>query len=277
MAQLGAGASAMAANASAASAGNAVAQHSTGTPDAPESSAAGRRDGLGADIKAYVTAPLRWDGKHWLGFGSTLAAIGAAYQYDDRVRNHFVPDGSTGIDPDADTYDLHDALPAAVALGGTWIYAAIIDSTDGRHEAYAMLEGAALASATSYLLKQAIGRERPFETAQPGRWHEDSDSFPSTHVAAAFAIGTVLAESGNDDFRWVRRVLGYGIAVGTAYERLDHNVHWLSDTVAGAAIGFATARFVMNRRDSGRSGSALSIMPFGDDGILLSYSIDLAR
>jgi membrane-associated phospholipid phosphatase len=238
--------------------------------------AAQGRDGLGADIKAYVSAPLHWDGKHWLGFGGTLAAISAAYQYDDRVRDHFVPAGA-GVDPDQNTYDAHDAIPAALALGGTWIYAAIIDSTDGRREAGTMLEGAALASATSFLLKQAVGRERPFETTEPGRWREGGDSFPSTHVAAAFAIGTVLAESGNDEFRWARRVLGYGIAVGTAYERLDHNVHWLSDTVAGAGIGFATARFVMHRRDLSRSGPAVSIAPFGDDGILLTYAIDLDR
>jgi hypothetical protein len=238
--------------------------------------AAEEHHGLGADIKAYVTAPAHWDGKHWLAFGGTLAAVGAAYRYDDDVRDHFVPDGA-GIDPAQDMHDVHDAIPAAVALGGTWIYARVIDSTDGRREAGAMLEGAALASATSYLLKQAIGRERPFETAEPGQWREGSDSFPSTHVAAAFAIGTVLAESGNDHFRWARRVLGYGIAVGTAYERLDHNVHWLSDTVAGAGIGFATAHFVMNRRDrGGGAGPAVSIVPFGDDGILFSYSIDLS-
>jgi hypothetical protein len=247
-------------------------------PEAQASRPSDRREGLGADIKAYVSAPLRWDGKHWLEFGGALAAVGAAHQYDDRARDHFMPLGG-GIDPSQDNYDAHDAIPAAVALGGTWIYASLIHSADGRREAGAMLEAAALGGAASFVLKQAIGRERPYETDDSGRWREGSDSFPSTHVAAAFAIGTVLAESGNDDFRWIRRVLGYGIAVGTAYERLDHNVHWLSDTVAGAGIGFATARFVMNRRDGEGNGdgdrSAVSIMPMSDGGVLLSYAIAL--
>jgi membrane-associated phospholipid phosphatase len=68
-------------------------------------------------------------------------------------------------------------------------------------------------------------------------------------VATAFAIGTVLAESGNDRHRWLRRALGYGLAVGTAHARMDHDAHWLSDTVAGAGLGIATARFVMKQRD----------------------------
>ena len=75
-------------------------------------------------------------------------------------------------------------------------------------------------------------------------------SFPSLHATAAFAIGTVLAESGNDDYRWFRRALGYGIAGATAYIRVKDNVHWMSDTVAGAALGAASARFAMNRREA---------------------------
>ena len=62
-------------------------------------------------------------------------------------------------------------------------------------------------------------------------------------------MGTVLAESGNDDYRWIRRLLGYGLGAATSYERLKHNAHWLSDTVAGAALGIATARFSMDRRE----------------------------
>jgi membrane-associated phospholipid phosphatase len=34
----------------------------------------------------------------------------------------------------------------------------------------------------------------------------------------------------------------------TGYVRVNENVHWLSDTVAGAALGIATARFLLNRQ-----------------------------
>jgi membrane-associated phospholipid phosphatase len=49
------------------------------------------------------------------------------------------------------------------------------------------------------------------------------------------------------------------------------NVHWLSDTVAGAALGMASAHFVLNRRDSGRRGADIMLMPL-NDGVMLTYS-----
>jgi len=86
----------------------------------------------------------------------------------------------------------------------------------------------------------------------------------------------VLAESGNDHYRWLRRVLGYGVAVGTAYKRLDHDAHWLSDTVAGGALGLATARFVMKRRDVEAQSQTrhLAILPT-EGGVAISYTVDL--
>ena len=237
-------------------------------PDA----AASERRGIGSDLKAYISAPAHWNGKDWLKLGGTLGAIAIAYQRDGEVRDHFAPiSDSTAT---TDTQDLHDALPAALALGGTWLYATIIDDNDGRREAAAMVEAAVFSSATAFVLKEATGRARPYVSTDPADWSSGGDSFPSMHVTAAFAIGTVLAESGNDRYRWLRRVLGYGLAVGTAYERLDHNAHWLSDTVAGAGLGMATARFVMNRREHPQRRADMRILPL-DGGLLVSYAVPL--
>jgi len=228
--------------------------------------------GIGSDLKAYISAPGHWNGKDWLKLGGTLGAIAIAYQRDGEVREHFAPiSDSTAT---TDTQDLHDALPAALALGGTWLYARIIDDNDGRREAAAMVEAAVFSSATAFVLKEATARARPNVSADPADWSSGGDSFPSMHVTAAFAIGTVLAESGNDRYRWLRRVLGYGLAVGTAYERLDHNAHWLSDTVAGAGLGMATARFVMNRREPLQRRADMQILPL-DGGLLVSYAVPL--
>lgn len=91
----------------------------------------------------------------------------------------------------------------------------------------------------------------------------------------AFAIGTVLAESGNPDYRWIRRVIGYGVGFGTAYLRMKHNAHWLSDTVAGGALGMASAHFVMNRSAERGDGddSAISLVPV-QGGVMLAYTTD---
>jgi len=119
-------------------------------------------------------------------------------------------------------------------------------------------------------VKQVAHRDRPNVTADSNSW-KHGDSFPSLHVTFASAIGGVLAESGGDDFRWPRRVLGYGLIAGSAYLRLQHNQHWLSDTVAGAALGISTANFVVNRNRPHYSASTFSVLPI-DGGLALNYS-----
>jgi hypothetical protein len=231
--------------------------------------------GLGADIKAYVTAPLRWNREHWFAVGGVLAASSLAYQYDNRVRAHFVTAAKPSV-ASVDSRDLEDAVPAALVLGGTWLAAAMTDDGDGHAEAASMAKAAALSTVATYIFKEAIGRQRPYEEAGRDSWSDGGDSFPSAHAAAAFAIGTVLAESGNDRFRWVRRVLGYGVAAGTAYRRVKHDAHWFSDTVAGASLGVATARFVMQRERQSKRRGTVMLLPT-DGGLLLSYSVPLVR
>ena len=137
-----------------------------------------------------------------------------------------------------------------------------------------MLEAGGLSALSTTALKFAAPRRRPNETTRVNDWSRGGDSFPSLHASAAFAIGTVLAESGGDDYRWIRRTLGYGIAGATAYARLHDNVHWLSDTVAGAALGVATAHFVMHREEARSPRTSLMIAPL-DGGVMLTYSLSL--
>ncbi len=163
------------------------------------------------DARLYFTAPVRWDGADWLFFGGSLASIAVAHDFDSRVRNHFAPAGAAGV-TGADTNSSRDALPAASLVVGTWLAAEFTDDSFARTEAYTMLESAGFSSITAEVFKYAAGRERPNETTDPNAWREGGSSFPSLHATAAFAIGTVFAESGSDDYRWFRRVLGYGMA-----------------------------------------------------------------
>ncbi|MES1189810.1 MAG: phosphatase PAP2 family protein [Steroidobacter sp.] len=219
------------------------------------------------DLRLYVTAPARWDKRDWLYAGSVVAAIAASHHYDNQVRAHFI--NSAPLDT-TDKYSTRDALPAAGVLAGTWALSFVWDDTAGYREGRNMIEASAFSVASVYIIKQVAHRERPYVTADSNRW-KHGDSFPSLHVTFAGAIGGVLAESGGDDYRWVRRVLGYGLVAGSAYLRLKHNQHWLSDTVAGAALGLSTAHFVVNRNQPHHSVSTLSLLPI-DGGLALNYS-----
>lgn len=225
------------------------------------------------EVGQYVTAPLRWDGRDWMYFGGTVVAVAAAYQYDDAVRTHFVGQASGPL-PAENRHSMEDFAPAAAVLAGTWLYAMAIDSDDGRHDARSMAEAAVLAASSTYVFKLVAGRERPDVTSDPHRWRVGGDSFPGSHTSVAFAVGAVFAESGGERYRWARRLTGYGIGVGTAYLRLRHNAHWLSDTVAGAALGVGTGYFVMNRHGGGRRDVNLMVVPT-DGGAMLTFAVDI--
>jgi membrane-associated phospholipid phosphatase len=156
-------------------------------------------------------------------------------------------------------------------IAGTGVYAGFIRDPDGYQETWRLFEAGVFSTVTGEMLKYAAGRERPDETTSPNRWRQGGSSFPSVHASAAFAIGTVFAESGNDEYRWIRRILGYGVATATGYIRVHDNVHWVSDTVAGAALGIATARFILNRQGK-EDAASLQFQPAAD-GWQLSYSI----
>jgi len=223
-----------------------------------------------SDTKLYFTSPLRWNSTDWMLFGGTLAAVGAAHQFDGSVRDHFA--GKTPALTRKDKNSTRDAAPAAAMVAGTWVLGWVLDSPAGRVEAYRMLEAGALSSITTEIVKYGAGRARPNETLRVDDWRKGGSSFPSLHVSAGFAIGTVFAESGGDDYRWFRRVVGYGMGAGIAYARLHGNVHWLSDVVAGTAIGVYTGAFTLNRRNLKASPVAINVVPMDAGGLSLQFT-----
>jgi membrane-associated phospholipid phosphatase len=240
-----------------------------------------RADGLGPsdffyDAGQYFTAPLRWDAEDWLYFGGTIAAIGAAHALDAPVRDHFA--GKNPVLNGQDPNSLRDAAPMAALFGGTWLLATVTGDQFGKGESYAMIEATVLSSITVEGLSFAAKRARPDDTLDVNDWRAGGSSFPSLHASAAFAIGTVFAESGGDEYRWLRRIIGYGAAAATGYLRLHDNAHWLSDVVAGAAVGVATAHFSIDRRlerVQRLQTLNLSVAPIAGGGLELDMSMTM--
>jgi len=225
------------------------------------------------DTGQYFTSPLRWDAEDWTYFGVTAVVVAAAREADPTVRSHFATGSNAALNGGKDKNSLRDAAPALALIGGTWAAAGYLGQSEGYSETWRLVEAGVFSTVTAEGLTYAAGRERPDGTTSPNRWRAGGDSFPSVHASAAFAIGMTFAESGNDEYRWIRRIVGYGIAAGTAYVRVKDNLHWASDAVAGAAIGLATARFVLNR-ENGTSHGDLSFQP-QKGGWTLSYNVPL--
>jgi membrane-associated phospholipid phosphatase len=91
-------------------------------------------------------------------------------------------------------------------------------------------------AAITYGLKNIINRGRPL-----GPTERSNSSFPSGHATGAFAIGTVFAH------RYPKIAIPcYLGATGVCVSRIYIGRHYPSDVLAGAAIGFVTAKIVIH-------------------------------
>jgi membrane-associated phospholipid phosphatase len=197
-----------------------------------------------ADLKGYVLAPFRLDRADLRWAGGALAATALAYALDDHVRARpFAPGSSKATR----STTVRDALPLVALTAGTFAWGELKHDSAIAATGTDMAEAALLSYLGANVLKFAAGRLRPDQTLSHSQWRKSGSSFPSDHVATVFAAAQVLSDRlpvERQGLRWT----AYGLAGATAIVRINGNKHWLSDTVAGAALGLATGRFVSQRR-----------------------------
>ena len=97
------------------------------------------------------------------------------------------------------------------------------------------------AGAVEFTLKHLVGRPRPDAAmATAGllgpSFAADIDSFPSGHATSVFAVAAVFATY-YPRLRWPL----YGLAAAIALGRVYLERHYLSDIIAGAALGLTVA------------------------------------
>ena len=196
------------------------------------------------DLKGYALAPFRMDRQDLRWAGTAVAATALAYALDNTVRaKPFAPGSSQA----RQSTELRDAVPLLALTAGTFAAGELRHDSALAATGTDMAEAAVLSVIGANVLKKVSGRLRPDETADRGQWGRSGSSFPSDHVAAIFAAAQVLSDRlpvERQGLRWT----AYGLAGVTALARINGNNHWLSDTVAGAALGMATGRFVSERR-----------------------------
>jgi membrane-associated phospholipid phosphatase len=134
--------------------------------------------------------------------------------------------------------------PGAV---GVLVYGLVADDRETERTGKRLIAAEVLDLALTFGVKVALGRERPNVSGDHLRFTPFSitnRSLPSGHTSTAFAFVTTLA----DDFnRSGLTIVLYAAATGTAFSRIYDDRHWLSDTIAGAAIGIASAKLVSGR------------------------------
>lgn len=129
-----------------------------------------------------------------------------------------------------------NALPAALALGVGLLYTGI-GGEPAASTAETALKAAAYTWGANLATRYVVGRARPSEELGNASFNgfnsgAAQSGFPSNHVAIAFALATPFAQQ--HDMPWL-----YAVAAASTFGRVQKRDHWVSDTVAGAFMGYA--------------------------------------
>jgi len=150
-----------------------------------------------------------------------------------------------------------NGLTYGLALGAGLLYTGIAGE-GAASTGETAIKAAAYTLGASFATRYVIGRARP--TDGQGNTHFSGfngsawqSGFPSNHVAVAFALVTPFAQQ--HDMPWL-----YGLAAATAFGRVQKRQHWVSDTVAGAAMGYAIGS-LLTEQERGDKGMRLSVTP----------------
>jgi membrane-associated phospholipid phosphatase len=193
------------------------------------------------DQKAIWTAPLhieRSDAKWMIPAGVGLMAL-------------FTTDRITGDEMNEARRQL--STSRAVSQAGT-IYALGGAATTfyllGRKEHNYRARETGLLSAEALIdsvivegvLKEVTQRARPADGVERSEFFDGGSSFPSGHSTQVWAVATVVA----NEYKHRRAVqlAAYGVATAVSVARFTGQKHYISDVVAGSALGYGIGRYV---------------------------------
>ena len=199
------------------------------------------------DALAIGASPFHASAGAWTRFGVLAAGIGIVGTQDERIAVEFANRRSPRT----------DSFSRAVSPFGTYVPIALSAGLlgegllfhdprvrdMGRDAIEAEIFAAGIATP---ILKGLVGRARPNRGGDSDEFHPLSNdlSFPSGHVAEAFAVASVVAARSRG---WVVPTAAYALASGVALARMNDRAHFASDVLAGALVGTAIGRAVVRR------------------------------
>jgi membrane-associated phospholipid phosphatase len=132
--------------------------------------------------------------------------------------------------------------------GATFLIGVAVGSETTSRVGLRSLETLLLNTVLTSAMKVTIGRARPYT----GLDEDDFDSFsvsperrsfPSGHTSNMFALATTISRELREEAPWVPFV-AYPIAAYTGVSRVLDERHWLTDVLAGAALGVFSSRLI---------------------------------
>jgi membrane-associated phospholipid phosphatase len=149
------------------------------------------------------------------------------------------------------------ALPLALAAGTGLLFTGLAGE-EASSTAKTSLTAGLFTVGLNLGTRFTVGRLRPADGEGPYTFNGLNKNalhsgFASNHVALAFALSTPFAQQYN--MPWL-----YALASASALGRVQQREHWLSDTVAGAFLGYAVGSMVVQQQSDQRR-MKLSLAP----------------
>jgi len=219
---------------------------------------------FGSDHAQIWTSPLRWKMTDWLWAGGLSLATAALihndeaiyrdikkFQAENKIIDNLTPFFST----------LCQGFPyvmGAAFLAHGFLFKDSKALTTGSLSLQAMIHSFVVIQ----LMKHLTGRQRPswengadawagpsgfLERYKPGQWAR-YDAFASGHTITIWSLATVVAHQYNKT-PWIP-ILSYSVAAVSGMATVTDDLHWVSDVLVGAALGFAIGKFVIRRHQT---------------------------
>jgi membrane-associated phospholipid phosphatase len=194
-----------------------------------------------------ATPPSRPAEVRWYHVGAGLGLVALASLLDEPLRDQLQDHRTAGKDDLARVFR-HMGQPEVYGVIGLGTLAVGVLSGNDRvkRAGERISAGLLTTAAVTSTLKLAVGRKRPNASSDAFQFRPftKNDGWPSGHTTMAFA----LAASVSDEIHSAPVTIGlYGAAALTGWSRMNDNKHWLSDVLAGAAVGITSAKLMNGR------------------------------
>jgi len=188
---------------------------------------------IGRDQRDIWTSPahLRLGYADWL---VPFAGITAGLLVTDRDFN-LHQSSSPGTLKNYRSLSNYGIAGMAGATGGLYLWGRVTDDPHKQEAGILSGEAALDGLLVTTALKYATGRERPGVDSFRGKFWQGSDSFPSDHAVAAWAVASILTHEYPGP---LTKFLAYGAASAISLARVRGQKHFPSEVLVGSGIGW---------------------------------------
>jgi membrane-associated phospholipid phosphatase len=194
-----------------------------------------------SDQKAIWTAPFhleRSDAKWVIPSGVGFMALIAT----DRMTGDEIGEANRQVAWSRHISNLGSVYSLAAASGAFYLVGREKKNDRARETGLLSVEAMIDSVIVEGVLKGVTQRARPLDGRERSEFFDGGSSFPSGHSTQTWAVATVIAHEYKD--RPAVQIAAYGVATAVSVARFTGHKHYLSDVVAGSAMGFGIGRYV---------------------------------